>query len=132
MQATPDLMPADILGTSILQAAGAQMIFRPRAGLHRLSAGGRDQPDAAAYPVRAAGVHGGAPGDHGHGAASAAEVFTVFATQNPIDFEGTYPLPEAQLDRFLMKIRVGYPTVEQERLVLERHHAGFDQPATPS
>jgi MoxR-like ATPase len=54
------------------------------------------------------------------------EVFTVFATQNPIDFEGTYPLPEAQLDRFLMKIRVGYPTLEQERLVLERHHAGFD------
>jgi MoxR-like ATPase len=52
--------------------------------------------------------------------------FTVFATQNPIDSEGTYPLPEAQLDRFLMKIRVGYPTAEQERVVLERHRQGFN------
>jgi len=52
--------------------------------------------------------------------------FTVFATQNPIDSEGTYPLPEAQLDRFLLKIRVGYPTLEQERLILERHRQGFN------
>jgi MoxR-like ATPase len=48
----------------------------------------------------------------------------VFATQNPVDFEGTYPLPEAQLDRFLMKIRVGYPSEADERIILERHHAG--------
>jgi len=48
--------------------------------------------------------------------------FTVFATQNPVDFEGTYPLPEAQLDRFLMKIRVAYPTESEERQILERHH----------
>jgi MoxR-like ATPase len=50
--------------------------------------------------------------------------FTVFATQNPVDFEGTYPLPEAQLDRFLMKIRVAYPTESEELQILERHHAG--------
>jgi MoxR-like ATPase len=49
--------------------------------------------------------------------------FTVFATQNPLEFEGTYPLPEAQLDRFLMKIRVEYPSAAEERVVLERHHA---------
>ncbi len=49
--------------------------------------------------------------------------FTVFATQNPIDFEGTYPLPEAQLDRFLLKIKVGYPSQTEERAMLERHHA---------
>jgi MoxR-like ATPase len=54
------------------------------------------------------------------------EDFAVFATQNPIDFEGTYPLPEAQLDRFLMKLRVTYPTAEEERQVLERHHAATD------
>jgi MoxR-like ATPase len=48
--------------------------------------------------------------------------FTVFATENPIDFEGTYPLPEAQLDRFLLKINVGYPSVDEERAMLERHH----------
>ena len=51
------------------------------------------------------------------------EFFTVFATQNPLEFEGTYPLPEAQLDRFLLKIRVAYPTLAEERAVLERHHA---------
>jgi MoxR-like ATPase len=50
--------------------------------------------------------------------------FTVFATQNPVDFEGTYPLPEAQLDRFLLKIRVSYPTEQDELQILERHHAG--------
>jgi MoxR-like ATPase len=50
--------------------------------------------------------------------------FTVFATQNPIDFEGTYPLPEAQLDRFLLKIRVAYPSEQDERQILERHHGG--------
>jgi MoxR-like ATPase len=54
------------------------------------------------------------------------EFFTVFATQNPIEFEGTYPLPEAQLDRFLLKIKVTYPTAEDEVNMLERHHAGFD------
>jgi MoxR-like ATPase len=46
--------------------------------------------------------------------------FTVFATQNPVEFEGTYPLPEAQLDRFLLKIRIEYPTAEEERLILKR------------
>ena len=50
--------------------------------------------------------------------------FTVFATQNPVDFEGTYPLPEAQLDRFLLKIRVAYPSEAEEVQILERHHAG--------
>ena len=50
--------------------------------------------------------------------------FTVFATQNPVDFEGTYPLPEAQLDRFLLKIRVAYPAEAEELQILERHHAG--------
>jgi len=52
--------------------------------------------------------------------------FTVFATQNPIEFEGTYPLPEAQLDRFLLKIRVSYPDGKQEIEILERYQAGFD------
>lgn len=52
--------------------------------------------------------------------------FTVFATQNPIEFEGTYPLPEAQLDRFLMKTIVTYPEAEQEVTILKNHHEGFD------
>ena len=129
VQATPDLMPADILGSSILQATGAQMIFRsgpvftdfllvdeinrmpPRTQSALLECMEERQvtTDTERRPLP--------------------EVFTVFATQNPIDFEGTYPLPEAQLDRFLMKIRVGYPTAEQEQLILKRHHAGFDPAA---
>jgi MoxR-like ATPase len=52
--------------------------------------------------------------------------FTVVATQNPVEYEGTYPLPEAQLDRFLFKLEVGYPTAEQEQEVLARHDLGLD------
>jgi MoxR-like ATPase len=54
------------------------------------------------------------------------EPFVVIATQNPVEYEGTYPLPEAQLDRFLFKLLVGYPSEEQERSVLARHHRGLD------
>jgi MoxR-like ATPase len=52
--------------------------------------------------------------------------FVVVATQNPVEYEGTYPLPEAQLDRFLFKLHVGYPTAEQEQEVLARHDRGLD------
>jgi MoxR-like ATPase len=54
--------------------------------------------------------------------------FATFATQNPVEFEGTYPLPEAELDRFLVKIRIDYPSVDagEEEAILERHHRGFD------
>jgi MoxR-like ATPase len=54
------------------------------------------------------------------------EPFVVVATQNPVEYEGTYPLPEAQLDRFLFKLLVPYPTFEQEHLVLQRHDEGLD------
>jgi MoxR-like ATPase len=54
------------------------------------------------------------------------ELFTVFATQNPIEFEGTYPLPEAQLDRFLLKIKATYPDAAGEVAILEKHHNGFE------
>src|ERR1700738_3591179 len=52
-------------------------------------------------------------------------VFLVIATQNPVEFEGTYPLPEAQLDRFLFKLVVDYGSAEAERGIVERHHAGL-------
>jgi len=54
------------------------------------------------------------------------ELFTVFATQNPVEYEGTYPLPEAQLDRFLLKIKVGYPSQEAELAMLDNYSRGFD------
>ncbi|HWZ57628.1 MAG TPA: MoxR family ATPase [Gemmatimonadaceae bacterium] len=53
-------------------------------------------------------------------------LFTVFATQNPVEYEGTFPLPEAQLDRFLVKVKVGYPTADAEVQILDRYAAGFD------
>jgi len=52
--------------------------------------------------------------------------FSVFATQNPVEFEGTYPLPEAQLDRFMFKIRMDYPDAKEEDEILNRHQSGFD------
>ena len=60
------------------------------------------------------------------------DVFTVFATQNPIEFEGTYPLPEAELDRFMMKVLIGYPAAGLEQGILTRYVGGFeaDRPAT--
>ena len=54
------------------------------------------------------------------------EPFVVVATQNPVEYEGTYPLPEAQLDRFLFKLQVAYPDADQEQEILARHHAGLD------
>src|SRR4029077_587619 len=54
------------------------------------------------------------------------ELFTVFATQNPVEHEGTYPLPEAQLDRFLLKTVMGYPSADAELAMVAHHEAGFD------
>jgi MoxR-like ATPase len=52
--------------------------------------------------------------------------FTVFATQNPVEFEGTYPLPEAQLDRFIVKVNIAYPSPDEEEKILQNVHKGFD------
>jgi MoxR-like ATPase len=124
VQATPDLMPADILGTTILRPGSENFAFhagpvftdlllvdeinrmppRTQAALLECMEERQVTTDGTRRPLPA--------------------WFTVFATQNPVDFEGTYPLPEAQLDRFLLKIRVGYPSEEQERQILERHRAG--------
>ena len=128
VQATPDLMPADILGTTILRAgpqSGSES-FTFHAGpvftdLLLVDEINRMPPRTQAAllecmeerQVTTDGVRRPLP-----------SWFTVFATQNPVDFEGTYPLPEAQLDRFLLKIRVAYPTEQDEMQILVRHHAG--------
>jgi MoxR-like ATPase len=126
VQCTPDLMPADVLGASIFSlSTSAFSLHRgpvftdlllvdeinrvpPRTQSALLEAMEERQVtiDGTGYPLSA--------------------FFTVFATQNPIEFEGTYPLPEAQLDRFLFKIRVPYPTAEKEVEILERYQQGFD------
>ncbi len=123
VQGTPDTMPADILGTNIFSPKTAEFslhrgpVFtqfmladeinrmppRTQAALLESMEERQVTLDGETHPLD--------------------PYFTVFATQNPLEFEGTYPLPEAQLDRFLLKIRVGYPSAAEERVVLERHHA---------
>jgi MoxR-like ATPase len=124
VQATPDLMPADILGTTILRPGTDTFTFHAGpvfTDLLLVDEINRMPPRTQAAllecmeerQVTSDGTRRPLP-----------SWFTVFATQNPVDFEGTYPLPEAQLDRFLMKIRVAYPNEAEELQILERHHAG--------
>ena len=123
VQATPDLMPADILGTTILKPGSDSFTFHAGpvfTDLLLVDEINRMPPRTQAAllecmeerQVTTDGVVRSLP-----------ENFTVFATQNPIDFEGTYPLPEAQLDRFLLKTRVNYPSEPDERHILELHLA---------
>src|SRR5271168_5369179 len=118
VQATPDLMPADILGTTILRPGTDTFTFHAGpvfADLLLVDEINRMPPRTQAAllecmeerQVTSDGVRRQLPA-----------WFTVFATQNPIDFEGTYPLPEAQLDRFLLKIRVPYPSESDELEIL--------------
>jgi MoxR-like ATPase len=124
VQATPDLMPADILGTTVLRPGTDSFTFHAGpvfTDLLLVDEINRMPPRTQAAllecmeerQVTSDGTRRPLP-----------SWFTVFATQNPVDFEGTYPLPEAQLDRFLMKIRIAYPTETEELQILERHHAG--------
>jgi MoxR-like ATPase len=126
VQSTPDLMPADILGTTIFRPASQEFFLHKGpvfTSLLLVDEVNRMPPRTQAAllecmeerQVTIDGVRHSLP-----------DLFTVFATQNPIDFEGTYPLPEAQLDRFLMKLRVTYPAAQDERSVLERHHHSTD------
>jgi len=126
VQCTPDLMPADILGVNVYSAATGAFTFRrgpvftdlllvdevnrmpPRTQAALLECMEERQVtlDGTRYPL--------------------SRFFTAFATQNPVEFEGTYPLPEAQLDRFLLKIRIGYPDPDHEVEILNRYQNGFD------
>jgi len=126
VQCTPDLMPADVFGANIFNLATSSFTLHrgpvftdlllvdeinrtpPRTQSALLEAMEERQVtiDGTRHPL--------------------SNFFTVFATQNPIEFEGTYPLPEAQLDRFLMKIRMGYPDTSEEVQILRNYHEGFD------
>jgi MoxR-like ATPase len=126
VQGTPDMMPADILGTSVFSPKTGEFSFhrgpvftqflltdeinrmppRTQAALLESMEERQVTADGERHPLN--------------------DYFTVFATQNPVEFEGTYPLPEAQLDRFLLKIKVPYPDAADERVVLERHHAALE------
>src|SRR5689334_9881465 len=126
VQCTPDLMPADVVGSNIFNFATSTFV------LHRgpmftdlllVDEINRTPPRTQSALLESMEERQVTIDGVRH---ELSNFFTVFATQNPIEFEGTYPLPEAQLDRFLLKIRVGYPSGEEEIAILERYQAGFD------
>jgi MoxR-like ATPase len=124
IQCTPDLLPSDINGVSIYNQKTSEFEFRPgpifsqtvladeinratprtQAALLEAMAERRVTADGQTYNLK--------------------PPFLVIATQNPVDHEGTFPLPEAQLDRFLIKLSLGYPTIEEEALMLKRLQLG--------
>lgn len=124
IQCTPDLLPSDVTGASIFNQKSSEFEFRPgplfgnivladeinrttprtQAALLEAMAEARITVDGVTYPL--------------------APPFVVIATQNPVDQEGTFPLPEAQLDRFLMKFSLGYPEMDEELQMLEMLQAG--------
>ncbi len=137
IQFTPDMLPADVIGTEI---------FNPREGTYSVKKGPifsnlvlADEINRAPAKVQAALLEAmqESQGTIGGKTYPLEQPFLVLATQNPIEQEGTYPLPEAQVDRFLMKVRVGYPSKEDERKILDRMASGQPIPqvrkiATPA
>jgi MoxR-like ATPase len=132
IQFTPDLMPSDITGVNLLSGPPGTFTFRPGPIFGDLVLG--DEINRAPAKTQAAlleamqerrvtvdGVSHELP-----------ESFTVFATQNPIEFEGTYPLPEAELDRFLVKVVLDYPEEPVEQGILHRVLDGFEADAPES
>ena len=126
IQFTPDLMPSDITGLSILRDASRGFEFHPGPIFTDLLLG--DEINRAPAKTQAALLEAMAERQVtvDGGGRPLGDLFTVFATQNPVEYEGTYPLPEAQLDRFLLKIQVPYPVLEAELQMLANHAAGFD------
>jgi MoxR-like ATPase len=126
VQGTPDMMPADILGTSVFSLKTNDFSFHKGPVFTQFLLAdeiNRMPPRTQAALLESMEERQVTIDGETH---LLDEFFTVFATQNPLEFEGTYPLPEAQLDRFLLKIQVGYPSAAEERAVLERHHASLE------
>lgn len=125
VQFTPDLLPADLTGTEIYRPQEARFEFQPGPLFHNLLLA--DEVNRAPAKVQSALLE--AMGERqitvGRVTYRLPDLFLVMATQNPIEQEGTYPLPEAQLDRFLMHVRIGYPRAETEAEILRlaRAHA---------
>ncbi len=128
IQFTPDLLPADIVGTMVLDPKTGD--FRPKFGPLFANIVLADEVNRAPAKVQAALLEAMQEkqvtiGGETH---TLTEPFLVLATQNPIEHEGTYPLPEAQLDRFMLKVRVGYPSRDEEKEILWRMAGGHEIP----
>jgi len=129
IQFTPDLMPADITGITLLTGM-QQFTFRPGpvfADLVLADEINRAPAKTQAALLEAMQERTVTVDGTSHPLSS---TFTVFATQNPIEFEGTYPLPEAELDRFMAKVQVGYPSAAVEQGILTRYVEGFEADRT--
>ncbi len=134
IQFTPDLLPADLTGTEIFRPQEGSFHFEQGPLFHNLILA--DEVNRAPAKVQSALLE--AMAEHqitvGRVTYPLPELFLVMATQNPIEQEGTYPLPEAQLDRFLMHVRIDYPGAEDERRILHltrgeaRHGARIEPP----
>jgi MoxR-like ATPase len=128
VQCTSDLMPADLLGSNILNLQNGTF------ALHRgpmftdlllVDEVNRMPPRTQASLLESMEERQVTIDGVRH---SLSPLFTVLATQNPVEFEGTYPLPEAQLDRFLLKIKIGYPSAQEELEILEKHNTQAPTP----
>jgi MoxR-like ATPase len=126
VQFTPDLMPSDVAGVSVYQESSRAFEFRPGPIFTDLLLADEINRAPAktqsalleAMQERQVTVDGVTH--------SLGDIFSVFATQNPVEYEGTYPLPEAQLDRFLVNVRVNYPARSAELAMLANYSDGFD------
>ena len=126
IQFTPDLMPSDITGTNVFNVNTAQFTLRPGPVFTNILLAdeiNRTPPKTQAALLEALEERQVTIDGERH---LLSPLFLVLATENPIEYEGTYPLPEAQLDRFLLKILISYPTLEQEREVIANWQAGFN------
>jgi MoxR-like ATPase len=130
IQFTPDLMPADITGTEIIQEdatkGSRELVFQKGPIFAQMILAdeiNRTPPKTQAALLEAMQEHRVTVGGKTY---RLQEPFFVLATQNPIEHEGTYPLPEAQRDRFMFHVKVSYPTREQEREILRRTTSGFE------
>ena len=122
VQFTPDLLPADLTGTDIFRPQDGSFQFQRGPLFHNLVLA--DEVNRAPAKVQSALLEAMAERQITVGATTYAlpKLFLVMATQNPIEQEGTYPLPEAQLDRFLLHVKVDYPKAEAERQILQLAH----------
>ena len=131
IQFTPDLLPADITGTLIYNQKTGE--FTPKKGPIFANFILADEINRAPSKVQSALLE--AMQEHtvtiGDTTYQLPEPFFVMATQNPIEHEGTYPLPEAQVDRFLMKLKIKYPSLREEKLILDRMVSGAEIPVEP-
>ena len=124
IQFTPDITPSDITGYSIVNFKTGELEYRPGMIMSQIVLA--DEINRTSPKTQSSLLEVMEEGQVSVDGTTYAmpEPFIVLATQNPVDFVGTYPLPEAQLDRFFMRVSIGYPTAEEETDILERYSSG--------